>query len=86
MPIPLYLLSLAPAPTPLLTTKTQPPTQCSSLKAIEYDPRMVREVTKRVEGTDEAAKLTVTQGDALKVAFPRFNVCVANVPYQISSG
>mmetsp|Transcript_7684 Transcript_7684/g.16021 ORF Transcript_7684/g.16021 Transcript_7684/m.16021 type:complete len:147 (+) Transcript_7684:250-690(+) len=60
--------------------------QCSSLKAIEYDPRMVREVTKRVEGTDEAAKLTVTQGDALKVAFPRFNVCVANVPYQISSG
>ena len=60
--------------------------QCSSLKAIEYDPRMVREVTKRVEGTSESSKLTVVQGDALKTAFPRFNVCVANVPYQISSG
>ena len=47
---------------------------------------MVREVTKRVEGTSDESKLTVIHGDALKTAFPFFNVCVANVPYQISSG
>jgi 18S rRNA (adenine1779-N6/adenine1780-N6)-dimethyltransferase len=47
---------------------------------------MVREVTKRVEGTESHHKLTVVQGDALKTAFPYFDVCVANVPYQISSG
>ncbi|GMH73119.1 hypothetical protein TrRE_jg772, partial [Triparma retinervis] len=67
-----------------LTVKLLP--QCSSLTAVEYDPRMVREVTKRVEGTSEHHKLTVVQGDALKTAFPYFDVCVANVPYQISSG
>ncbi|GMI06701.1 hypothetical protein TrVE_jg8085 [Triparma verrucosa] len=60
--------------------------RCARLNAIEYDPRMVREVTKRVEGTPESNKLTVIHGDALKTAFPFFNVCVANVPYQISSG
>jgi len=53
--------------------------------AIEYDTRMVREVLKRVEGTSEERKLKVIQGDAIKTRFPFFDVCVANVPYQISS-
>mmetsp|Transcript_36298 Transcript_36298/g.87591 ORF Transcript_36298/g.87591 Transcript_36298/m.87591 type:complete len:339 (-) Transcript_36298:212-1228(-) len=53
--------------------------------AIEYDTRMVREVLKRVEGTSEERKLKVVQGDAIKTRFPFFDVCVANVPYQISS-
>lgn len=53
--------------------------------AIEYDTRMVREVLKRVEGTPEGGKLKVIQGDAIKTRFPFFDVCVANVPYQISS-
>ena len=53
--------------------------------AIEYDTRMVREVIKRVEGTSEERKLKVVQGDAIKTRFPFFDVCVANVPYQISS-
>ncbi|GMH58982.1 hypothetical protein TL16_g02732, partial [Triparma laevis f. inornata] len=60
--------------------------RCQKLNAIEYDPRMVREVSKRVEGTTDGHKLTVIHGDALKTSFPFFNVCVANVPYQISSG
>jgi len=55
------------------------------VNAIEYDDRMTREVLKRVEGTSEEHKLTIIQGDAIKVAFPFFDVCVANVPYQISS-
>lgn len=54
--------------------------------AIEYDSRMVREVIKRVEGTPLERKLQVIQGDAIKTAWPFFDVMVANVPYQISSG
>ena len=59
--------------------------QCKNLVAIEYDSRMVREVLKRVEGTPDERKLKVIQGDAIKTRFPFFDVCVANVPYQISS-
>jgi 18S rRNA (adenine1779-N6/adenine1780-N6)-dimethyltransferase len=54
--------------------------------ALEYDSRMVREVLKRTSGTPLEKKLTVIQGDALKVSWPFFDVMVANVPYQISSG
>jgi dimethyladenosine transferase len=54
--------------------------------AIEYDSRMVREVIKRVEGTPLEQKITSIAGDALKIAWPFFDVMVANVPYQISSG
>ena len=53
--------------------------------AMEYDTRMVREVLKRVEHTPEESKLQVIQGDAIKTKWPFFDVCVANVPYQISS-
>lgn len=53
--------------------------------AVEFDRRMVREVLKRVEGTDNEKNLQVIQGDVLKVDLPYFDVCVANLPYQISS-
>ncbi len=53
--------------------------------AVEFDTRMVREVLKRVEGTEHGKSLQVIQGDVLKVALPFFDVCVANIPYQISS-
>lgn len=53
--------------------------------ALEYDSRMVREVLKRVEHTPLEHKLQVIQGDAIKTQWPFFDVCVANVPYQISS-
>jgi len=59
--------------------------QAKSVVAIEYDTRMVREVLKRVEGTPNEHKLRVIQGDAIKTAWPFFDLCVANVPYQISS-
>lgn len=53
--------------------------------AVEFDRRMVREVLKRVEGTKAEHNLQVIHGDVLKVELPYFDVCVANLPYQISS-
>lgn len=38
-----------------------------------------------MEGTELAHKLQVIHGDVLKVAMPYFDVCVANIPYNISS-
>ena len=53
--------------------------------AIEFDPRMVLELQRRVQGTPHQQNLTMISGDFLKVDLPYFDVCVANVPYQISS-
>ncbi|OEU13590.1 DIM1 dimethyladenosine transferase 1-like protein [Fragilariopsis cylindrus CCMP1102] len=53
--------------------------------ALEYDSRMVREVLKRVQNTTEERKLKVIQGDAIHTKWPFFDLCVANIPYQISS-
>ncbi|CAM9844948.1 unnamed protein product [Scytosiphon promiscuus] len=53
--------------------------------AVELDTRMVREVMKRVEGTEWEKTLQIIQGDVLKVPLPFFDVLVANVPYNISS-
>jgi len=53
--------------------------------ACEVDPRMVAELQKRVQGTPFQPKLHIMVGDVLKTDFPFFDVCVANLPYQISS-
>lgn len=54
--------------------------------AYEIDPRMVAELQKRVQGTQYQSKLQIMLGDVIKCAeFPFFDLCVANVPYQISS-
>ncbi|KAK2065235.1 dimethyladenosine transferase [Colletotrichum caudatum] len=55
------------------------------LIAIEFDPRMAAEVTKRVQGTPEQRKLEVMLGDAIKVDWVPFDVLISNTPYQISS-
>lgn len=60
--------------------------KAKSVVALEYDSRMVREVLKRVQNTTEERKLKVIQGDALHTKWPFFDLCVANIPYQISSG
>jgi 18S rRNA (adenine1779-N6/adenine1780-N6)-dimethyltransferase len=59
--------------------------QSKHVVAIEFDRRMVREVLKRVEGTSNENNLRIIEGDVLKVDIPYFDVCVANLPYQISS-
>lgn len=59
--------------------------QVKKVIACEVDPRMVAELQKRVQGTPQASKLHVMVGDVLKTDLPYFDVCVANLPYQISS-
>ena len=53
--------------------------------AIELDPRMVAQLTKRVNISPYQNKLQLIQGDVLKQKLPFFDLCVANIPYQISS-
>jgi 18S rRNA (adenine1779-N6/adenine1780-N6)-dimethyltransferase len=52
--------------------------------AIELDTRWAAELHKRF-GQGGASKLTVINQDVLKVDFPYFDICVANLPYQISA-
>jgi 18S rRNA (adenine1779-N6/adenine1780-N6)-dimethyltransferase len=58
---------------------------CKKVIAVEVDPRMVAEVQKRVAETPYASHLQIIFGDILKADLPFFDVCVANVPYNISS-
>ncbi|KEF52218.1 16S rRNA (-N6/-N6)-dimethyltransferase [Exophiala aquamarina CBS 119918] len=53
--------------------------------AVELDPRMAAEVTKRVQGTVMGKRLDVVLGDVIKTELPYFDVCISNTPYQISS-
>uniref|UniRef100_A0A0E0Q8T8 rRNA adenine N(6)-methyltransferase n=1 Tax=Oryza rufipogon TaxID=4529 RepID=A0A0E0Q8T8_ORYRU len=55
------------------------------VSAVEIDPRMVDAVTARVDALGLAHKLTVIRADAVEAEFPEFDVCVANIPYGISS-
>lgn len=45
----------------------------------------VLELQRRVAGTPHSASLQIIHGDVMKVDLPYFDVCVANIPYQISS-
>ena len=45
----------------------------------------VLELTRRFQGTPLEAKLEVVHGDFLKAQLPYFDLCVANIPYNISS-
>lgn len=53
--------------------------------ACEIDTRLVAELQKRIMGTPVQSKLQIMVGDVLKKELPFFDLCVANVPYQISS-
>lgn len=53
--------------------------------AVELDPRMVLELQRRVQGSPLASRLEVIHMDVMKAQLPYFDVCVANIPYQISS-
>nr|CAD1840124.1 unnamed protein product [Ananas comosus var. bracteatus] len=57
-----------------------------SVVAVELDPRMVLELNRRFHATPTPpASRLVIQGDVLKCDLPYFDICVANIPYQISS-
>ena len=53
--------------------------------AVELDPRMVLELTRRVQGTPYQHQLQIIHADVMKAQLPYFDICVANIPYQISS-
>lgn len=53
--------------------------------ACEIDSRLAAELLKRVQSTPLQSKLKILIGDCLKTELPYFDVCIANVPYQISS-
>ena len=59
--------------------------QARQVLAYEVDPRMIAQLTKRVGMSTYQNKLKLIQGDILKSDLPFFNLCVANIPYQISS-
>ena len=50
--------------------------------AVEVDKRMIGELNKRFTKNE---KLELIEGDVLKQKLPFFDLCVANIPYQISS-
>jgi 18S rRNA (adenine1779-N6/adenine1780-N6)-dimethyltransferase len=52
--------------------------------AVELDPRMAAEVTKRFQGTPAQKRLEVILGDVMKTELPYFDVCISNTPYQVS--
>ncbi|TKA30391.1 hypothetical protein B0A50_02618 [Salinomyces thailandicus] len=54
--------------------------------AVEQDPRMAAELTKRFQATPAAKRLELVLGDVIKMPeLPYFDVCISNTPYQISS-
>lgn len=59
--------------------------QARKVVAVEMDPRMAAELTKRVHGTPQQKKLEILLGDFMKTELPYFDVCISNTPYQISS-
>ncbi|CAN3376255.1 hypothetical protein DIURU_000510 [Diutina rugosa] len=59
--------------------------QARKVVAVEMDPRMAAELTKRVHGTSGEKKLEILLGDFMKTELPYFDVCISNTPYQISS-
>lgn len=59
--------------------------QARKVIAVEMDPRMGAELTKRVHGTAGEKKLDILLGDFMKTDLPYFDICISNTPYQISS-
>ena len=59
--------------------------KCKKLVACEIDSRLAAELQKRVAAGPHQRKLELRMGDVLHASLPYFDVCVANMPYQISS-
>merc|ERR1719284_2023280 len=58
--------------------------QARRVVAFEIDPRMAAEVRKRATSAGRM-NLELQDGDVLRTPWPVFDVCAANLPYQISS-
>lgn len=59
---------------------------CKRMTAFEIDHRMKNELQKRVDDLGYRHKIEIKLGDVLKAnQLPYFDVCIANLPYNISS-
>ncbi|ETW09509.1 dimethyladenosine transferase [Aphanomyces invadans] len=55
---------------------------------VEYDHRMISQLEERFAAEIAAARLKIVHGDFAKMSMkslPKFDMCVANIPYNISS-
>ncbi|KAH9892354.1 S-adenosyl-L-methionine-dependent methyltransferase [Xylariomycetidae sp. FL2044] len=59
--------------------------QARKVIAVEMDPRMAAETTKRFQGKPESRRLDMILGDVIKTELPQFDCLISNTPYQISS-
>lgn len=59
--------------------------RAKKLICIEKDPRLASELLKKVQSLKLTHKFELIVGDALKIDFPHFDLCISNTPYQISS-
>ncbi|KAK8823329.1 hypothetical protein WA577_002250, partial [Blastocystis sp. JDR] len=59
--------------------------QCDHVVALEKDHDMVAVLQQRFQQEIRDSKLTLLEGDVLKDPLPAFDVCVANIPYYVSS-
>lgn len=59
--------------------------KCGKLICYEKDTRLAAELVKRVNSEGLSHKFELNVGDALKAKFPVFDICISNIPYQISS-
>ena len=56
-----------------------------SVVAVELDSRLASELCRRFRGSEHEHKLRIFQADVMHSDLPHFDLCVANIPYQISS-
>ena len=77
------VLEVGPGPG-ILTTRILE--KAKKVVAVEFDPRMAAELTKRVQATPMEKKLQIVLGDFIKTdlsKLPPFQVCISNTPYQV---
>lgn len=60
--------------------------KAKKLVAIEKDPRLAAELIKRFQDNPKLNdKLQLIVGDVMNADLPKFDLCISNTPYQISS-
>ncbi|KRH94199.1 dimethyladenosine transferase [Pseudoloma neurophilia] len=60
-------------------------TKAKRVICYEYDKKLAAELIKRVKQAGLSYKMKLFIGDCMKSDFPPFDLCVSNIPYQISS-
>lgn len=68
--------------TGMLSLKLLP--KCAKLICYEKDIRLAAELVKKVNAKHLSHKFELNVGDALRATFPPFDMCISNIPYQIS--